>query len=317
MWTRVVLMSTLAVGAACGDDAPPTDEPDAGAGGRFVLAAAMTWSVTEPLTLVTNLPSRQVACQALTSTGAPCGDADGDGLVDAWEDLVLDRFRPAQILDEAESAVGEVGAVLGNVGRVAPVARSSATTDVVVFIMLGYSRDYGVCGATEHDGDSERVALHLVTPTGGGPGDVELTAAYTAGHEGEANDQSVLFAGADLGRLEFATDPARGEPRWQVFPSQNKHATYGSISLCESVSVVPCFDEDCGPDGVTDPSPFQRLPDLVNAGEPTQPRVDDLSVIGFPGESAWAERDFCGGRPGPSCSSPVRDKLVRDPFGLL
>ena len=99
-----------------------------------------------------------------------------------------------------------------------------------------------------------------------------------------------------------------------VYPSADKHATYATIAICEGVSVVPCFDEDCAPDGVNDPSKFDRLPPFVNAGEETAPLVSDLTAIGFPGDDAWADQDFCGGLGGATCSAPVRDKLLNDPF---
>ena len=57
-------------------------------------------------------------------------------------------------------------------------------------------------------------------------------------------------------RFSALLDPATAEPRWIVFPSADKHATYGSVEICEAISMIPCFDEDCGPDGVDDPAAF-------------------------------------------------------------
>lgn len=79
-------------------------------------------------------------------------------------------------------------------------------------------------------------------------------------------------------------------------------------------SFIPCLDEDCGPDGVDDPTLFDILPPFVNAGEEAAPRVTELSALGFPGEQAWAAQDLCGGLGGTGCSSPVREKLLVDPF---
>ena len=42
--------------------------------------------------------------------------------------------------------------------------------------------------------------------------------------------------------------------------------------------------------------------------------VGDLGPVGFPGDDAWADQDFCGGLGGSVCSSSVRSKLVTDPF---
>ena len=147
----------------------------------------------------------------------------------------------------------------------------------------------------------------------GGAGDWQIAKAYTAAHEGTANDKGRVFAGGDLGMLTFADDPAIGEPRWSVYSSANKHATYGSIAICEGVSFLPCFDEDCAPYGV-EPGPYTLLFDYVNAGEESAPMVSDLAVIGCAGEDAWADQKFCGGLGGTGCSSAVREKLLVNPF---
>ncbi len=234
-----------------------------------------------------------------------CVDRDEDGLDDAWEALVLDKLRPLLRFDEAEQLLDDEDAVLQIVGRVAPVEPR-----VRVFMMLGYSKDYGTClGITGHDGDSERVALDLELV---GAGDAIVVGAYTAAHEGTINDHSRLFTGEALDELLFEGD----EPRWVVFPSQDKHGTYASIEECESVSPVPCVDEDCAPDGVDDPERFDALPEVHNAGEEEAPLIDALDAIGFEGDSAWADERFCGGGPRNAlgCSSPVREKLLEDPF---
>ena len=252
----------------------------------------------------TSVPMREADCASIP--GAPCGDTDLDGLTDAWEDGVLDHLRPTLVFDEAEPLVGDPSAVLAIVARVAPAAGDR----VHVYLMLGYSVDYGRCGLSGHDGDSERVVLELAPD--GGVGDVAVTAVYTAAHENTPNDHGHRYTGADLATLSFPADP---EPRLQVWSSDGKHATYGTAAACESASFVPCVEEDCSPDRGVDPLDFTVLPAAFNAGEPTAPRLTDLAGIGFPDEDAWASQDFCGGRGrGGSCSAPVRDKLLDDPF---
>lgn len=280
----------------------------AGGGGGFALDVHTSLDGDEVLTLATNLPRRYSACTEIE--GAPCEDADGDGLTDAWEDLVLLRLRPFVRLDEAEQLVSDPDFTLGVVGRVTPVG-----SFVHAYMMLGYAYDYGSCGGiTSHNGDSERVALQLA-PVQGSAGDVRVQQAYTAAHEGTITDHSMVFSTAELGQLVHETDPAFGEPRWVVFASADKHATYATAAICEGIAPgVPCTDEDCSPDNVADPAPFTRLFPYLNAGEPTMPMVTDLSVIGFVGDDAWADQDFCGGLGGNGCSSPVRDKLTVDPF---
>jgi hypothetical protein len=276
--------------------------------GSSVALQVQTRFDGELLSLHTNLPRDALAC-ALLGAGDACLDRDADGLADGWEDIALDRLRPFVMLDEDEQLVRDENVVTAIVGRVAPIDGL-----IHVYMMLGYSNDYGSCGLTGHHGDSERVALALEPATGGGAGDVRVVAAYTAAHEHAPNDHSRRFTRTDLGLLTFADDPATGEPRWAVYASRGKHASYASRDLCESVSRVPCLEEDCSPDGVADPARFQLLMRYVNAGEEAAPLVTDLGSLGFAGEDAWAERRFCGGLGGDDCASPVRDKLLRNPF---
>ncbi|MBX7082338.1 MAG: hypothetical protein K1X88_24230 [Nannocystaceae bacterium] len=274
--------------------------------GEFVLDVHTQLTDDGRLALRCNLPPDVASCAAVP--GAPCDDADADGLADVWEDAVLDRLRPLRRLDEGEPLLTDGAAVLADVGRVVAVGERYR-----LFVMLGYSADYGSCSFTAHDGDSERVALDLEPWPDGGVGGVATVGAYTAAHEGTANDHGRVFTGADLGMLVFALDDA-SEPRWVVYPSASKHATYASIEICEGISAIPCIDEDCAPDGVDDPAAYDLLPEFANAGEEAMPRVDDLGVVGFPGDSAWAMQDFCGGQGPGNCSAPVRDKLLVDPF---
>ena len=249
-----------------------------------------------------SLRSSQAAWVEECASG--CDDVDGDGLVDAWEDLVLRRLRPLLTFDESEQLMHDEEAVLFGVGRVTPVGDR-----VRVFLMTGYTSDYGRCGVSAHDGDSERVALDLEVSGG----DAHVVATYTAAHEGEVTDHSQVFREAELAEASFV----EGEhgPRWQVFASDNKHAAYQTVQLCEDAEWLVCLEEDCAPDGVEDQAAHSRLPPVVNVGEPDAPRMSGLEAIGFPDEDAWADQEFCGGLGrGSGCSSPVREKLEDDPF---
>ena len=260
---------------------------------------ALEWSLTVEsfLVLETNLPVWAEDCTVET-----CQDLDLDGLNDHWEDLALELLRPELVLDEAEPGLEDPELVLAQLGRVAPVSEDRLR----VFILLGWSEDYGRCGVSAHAGDSERVALDLLLD---GERAV-VVGAYTAAHEGTALDHGTLVQGAEL--LSLATTE---EPRWRVWPSEGKHATYPSVEICENVSVVPCVDEDCAPDDVDDPERYVVLPPIWNAGEEAAPRITELSELGFAGDEAWVDQPFCGGgdRSG-ACSSAVREKLLEDPF---
>jgi hypothetical protein len=301
-----------------------TAEPGTGSGDATTGEASGTDTTTTPfehefhtlltdegrLALHSNLPPAVDACLALPFADPPCDDLDADGLVDAWEDIVLDRLRPLRRLDEAESAVDDPTFVHADVGRVATAADGSYH----LMVMLGYTRDYGSCGFTAHNGDSERVVLALVPLPAEGEGGVVMDQAYTAAHEGTPTDHGRTFVGDELAQLVFTPDPVAAEPRWVVFPSADKHATYATVEICEGISPVPCLDEDCGPDDVDDPALYDVLPLSFNAGELETPRLTDLTPAGFPGDDAWADQDFCGGLGGTGCSSSVRSKLLVDPF---
>lgn len=246
--------------------------------------------------------------------GEDCDDTDADGLSDAWEAVALDRLRPRLVFDEEESVVNDdPGAVVAFVGRVAPAADDPA--HVRVFLMIGYTRDYGRCGLTAHNGDSERVVIDLAALPSG-PGDFEVLGLYTAAHENTISDSSHRYRGDDLVEQAVFTPDESGEPRWTVFPAGDKHGTYINVDVCESVSIIPCFDEDCGPDGVdAERLPdYTRLPPVFDAGEPDAPRLEDLGPAGFPGEQAWVDQDFCGGLARGGCASSVLSKLTDDPF---
>ncbi len=276
-------------------------------GGGFVPACHTRLTPEQRLAFTCDLPRAVTECAALP--GAPCDDLDADGLTDEWEDLLLDAMRPMRRMDEAEMLLADPGAAPGDVGRVAALA-----DHLRVYVMLGYSIDYGSCGFTGHNGDSERVALDLVPDPAGGAGGAIVVGAYTAAHENTASDHGELFVGPGLDQLVYTVDPRTSDPRWVVYPSADKHATYATLAICEGISQIPCLDEDCGPDDVDDPALFDILPPFVNAGEEAAPRVTELSALGFPGEQAWAAQDFCGGLGGTGCSSPVREKLLVDPF---
>jgi hypothetical protein len=243
---------------------------DSGESGGTFVPDCHTQLKRGRLAFVCNIPSAKAGCDELAA--AVCEDVDEDGLTDGWEDALLAAMRPLRRFDEAEMLLADATAVMGDVGRVAAVGEHFR-----VYVMLGYHLDYGSCGVSGHNGDSERVVLDLVRDPEGGAGGTIMAGAYTAAHEGTVND-------------------------------------HGMVEICENISLIPCLDEDCAPDDVDDLALFDVLPPWINAGEEAAPRATELSVVGFPGEQAWVEQDFCGGLGGTGCSSPVRTKLTVDPF---
>lgn len=294
------------------DTSAPDTAPETDLGGDtrdaeqapFVLEARSAVGELGGLVLDHNHPHDASTC--IPTPGLDCTDGDQDGLLDAFEQLVLKRFLPVLRFDEDEGLFTDTDAVLAAVGRVEPL--STDPLSLRVYIMLGYSRDYGSCGFTAHNGDSERVVLELEARDAG----LSMIRAYTAAHEGTATDHGSLIDTDALDTLVF--EEHSGVMRWIVFPSANKHATYPSIDVCEGISPLPCIDEDCAPDNVSNPADFDRLLPVYNAGEDNARLLDALDAVGFPGDSAWANQPFCGGLGGSGCSSAVREKLLVDPF---
>jgi hypothetical protein len=262
------------------------------------------------LVLRSELPRLVADCRRLTATPAICDDQDADGLVDAWELLVLARLGPVVRLDAEEPLLSEPGFAVALVGRVAPAAER-----VRAFMALLYTRDYGSCGGvTAHHGDAERVVLELEPLADGSAGDVRVRRAYTAAHEDRATQHNRSFEGGELAALVIEPDPATREPRWIVYSSRAKHATYASPAICESRSRLPCLREHCSRDEIAAPARYDLLFPVANAGEPDRPIVTDLGPCGFPGEDAWADRPFCGALGGQACGGSVRSKLLQSPF---
>jgi hypothetical protein len=273
------------------------------------LYDARTSVVNGALRLQTDLPRAAADCLA-RQPAALCADRDGDGLADEWEDLALDRFRPFVRVDDGDPIHIDADGRVGSVGRVAPAEDQAGEPRIRLFLVLGYSRDYGRCTFGGHFGDSERVALDLA-PVGDEPGAVELVGAYTAAHEGTGNDAGRVFRRDDLATLEYDRDPVTGEARWVVYASRSKHATYATPGLCEANdSWLFCGDEDCASGRSIDP-PNELLMPVVNAGEPAAHLVER-----FMDEPVWDEVRFCGGLGHgiAPCASPLVEKMSIDPF---
>jgi hypothetical protein len=261
------------------------------------------------LELVTDLPRAAADCLE-DHLPALCDDADRDGLVDEWEDLALDTLRPFVRIDEGDPLRVDADGRVGSVGRVAPAPDGAGEERIRLLLVLAYSRDYGRCTFGAHLGDSERVALDLA-PVPGERGAVRVVRAYTAAHEWSEHDASRLFDGDLAGQLEVAEDTIAGQPRWVVHASRAKHATYATAALCEAEdSWIFCGDEDCAAGRSISP-PNELLIPVDNAGELDAPRAGSLMD-----EPVWDDVPFCGGLGhgrGP-CASPLRDKLLTDPF---
>src|SRR5687768_9859463 len=67
----------------------------------FTLELSTSRPGDEGFAMLSNLPAKNTDCLAMDNN-APCGDVDGDGLTDAWEDHLLERMHPVLRFDEDE-----------------------------------------------------------------------------------------------------------------------------------------------------------------------------------------------------------------------
>ena len=274
------------------------------------------------LQLEATVPALVLDCEAERAPGDPaCRDADQDGLSDMWERIALHRLRPFVRMHPEEPLFSDY------YGRVVAGGRVTQTSDshIRVFVPIVFSNDYGRCGATEHRGDPERIALDLIrldTHT------VEVVGAFTASHEGTSLDGSSLVGEPDVTQLEYATDEQTNMPRWVVYSSIGKHAMYPSAGACAAKGSLVCINDDCASDGDTR---NELLPDVYNVGEPdspdflfegsASPSVVREATPPLRRDQVWGDHDYCGDIPesaidaySGSCAGPMRVKLIRDPF---
>lgn len=250
-----------------------------------------------------------------------CTDADRDGLSDLWERVALHRLRPFVRMHPEEPLFVDY---YGKVVAAARVMRSG-DSHIRILMPILFSNDYGRCSATEHRGDTERVAIDLVQVNSH---TVEIAGVYTASHEGTILDGSLLLGTENIGDLEFAMDERIQMPRWVVYSSIGKHALYPTAKACAEKGWGLCITDDCATpsDGRND-----LLPDVYNIGEPDSP---DFNFEGSMGgdqrreptpsptrEQIWGTEEYCGDIPdgaagsySGSCAGPIRTKLLEDPF---
>ena len=262
------------------------------------------------LGLWSNQPISVDSCEILNVDGLDCSDVDLDGLTDVWEEIAMTHLRPILLLDEQEPFVYDPTGYFAQIIRISPHEVTNEWIDL--YSVLAWSEDYGRCGITDHHGDSERIVIRLQVDY------VENTVyfwnVYTAGHEGTLTDTSRIWNQEEMIEFDFMIDENTSFPRWIVYPSEAKHATFATIDHCEQISFIPCLDEDCAPDNVISIDDWYLFGEAINVGEEQTPLVDDLSDFGFLDERAWANQDFCGGLGGSNCSSSILEKLTSNPF---
>ncbi len=256
-----------------------------------------------------------------TRDEAACRDLDADGLSDLWERIALHRLRPFVRMHHQEPLFSDYYGKVVASGRVT----QSADARIRIFVAIVFSNDYGRCGATEHRGDPERIALDLVRIDSH---TVEVARTYTASHEGTSLDGSLLLDEHDFDQLEFKIDEQTTMPRWVVYSSIGKHAMYPSADACASKGGFVCINDDCASRG---DARNDLLPDVYNVGEPDSPGFrfegnEDQNVLRtatpqLRREQVWGDEDYCGDIPehaadrySGACAGPMRVKFTSDPF---
>lgn len=201
-------------------------------------------------------------------TGQTVGDSDGDGLSDALEQRLLDRFvpafeigahdcseRPAEFSPNMKLAT--VQAVDGTIyGQAFPVRAQGSGGDVELHFYHLWRED---CGAHGHPLDAEHVAV-LLRRSGE---DWKALYWYAAAHEQTVCDVSQI---ARASTLHADSKGAR------VWISPNKHASYLDERLCRA---------GCGADLCENMVPLD-VKRVVNLGEVGHP-MNGSQFVGSPG----------------------------------
>jgi hypothetical protein len=207
-----------------------------------------------------------------TAVAAPV-DSDGDGLSDALEQTLLNRFAPnfqIALHDCSDTPVeftpnevipqvkAEDRTIRTIYGQVSP-ARSSTTSHPVAEIHFYHlwQRD---CGPHGHPLDTEHVAV-LVRASGPDLSSATWTAAYwyAAAHEDTVCDVSQIARASTL----------KAEDRGaKVWISPGKHASYLNQTLCQ---------RGCGADRCEQMVPLHANR-FINLGEPNHPMNGSLFI---------------------------------------
>jgi hypothetical protein len=241
-----------------------------------------------------------------------CKDADGDGLLDLWENLAVELLRPVLVHDVDEELFDHPDNDHVRVFvRVTPVYQAidplgTVEIDQVKIIfkhMIAYTRDYGWSDWWDHNGDVAK----LTTVWHAGNEEIILQWGWTNGHPcrdsfcSGRDPRPHMFYPNDIGR--------NSDGEMLIAVEENKHGTWASVERCQSRSAYDCS------------GPFHEIrPAAVNVGEPLYglapggwPFLDRLSatwalgpfaglrengILVFPYEAVWSDPDgrFCGGR---------------------
>lgn len=229
-----------------------------------------------------------LACLCAAALSAACAqqalDSDHDGLSDALEQSLLQRFAPAFQADPHDCA-GEPAFFLPD--QLTPIA---AGEDATIYaqatprtlagtagplVELRYFHLWKAdCGRMSHPLDTEHVSV-LVRAGGENPDTWRALYWYAAAHEDTVCDAS------EITRASTLKAETSGPPVWI---SQGKHASFLNRTLCHS---------GCGGDDCTRQSPL-IVTRIINLGEPSSAMNGTTWAASsqWPLESKLARTDF-------------------------
>jgi hypothetical protein len=214
------------------------------------------------MTPLLRVGSLLLAVSLVSAGGAVAQDRDGDGLADAFEQALLEKFVPTLVLSAGECAgrpaafeqwapdprvVAQDGTLYGHVSR-RTITETGTEIEIKYFHL--WARD---CGRPSHGLDVEHVSALVRAPRADAPVD-EWQAAYwyAAAHEGTVCD-------ASSGAMAAAVRATQSGP--YVYVSRGKHASYLNRSHCK----WGCGSDLCDPG---EPTPRTQV---VNLGERDAP----------------------------------------------
>lgn len=188
------------------------------------------------------------------------GDTDRDGLDDALEQALLERFRPTFMLSatECDSMPSEFQAGTkdpvkpvrnGTIyGQVFPLGTDGARVEIHYYHL--WARD---CGFGSHALDVEHVAVLLEGPPAAEASEYKAKYWYSAAHEGTVCDAAHGARAADLAAESSGAT---------VWVSHGKHASFLSLGTCNRLG---CGGDRC--------QAIVAMPagKLINVGEPGAP----------------------------------------------
>jgi len=204
-----------------------------------------------------------------SATDEPC-DLDGDGIDDATEQSLAEKYFPYFSLDPREDCSRH-----GVLFRLSP--HPDDASKLAIWYVVLYERDCGLRGLGSHVGDDEAFG-EVIDPKV--PAPAGILAIRAVSHQNTTCERSTI-CGRLPGCEPCDTKERAGAPYPVVYSSFHKHGNYASGQACNSWL---CDFHGCGLSASADE------PTFVNAGEPDRPLSRDLTTTGFvTPQNGWSE----------------------------